>query len=207
MSDRSDRSIAAWLALFLFGIYLLTYSGQIHSGDGMSMFSVAESFVKRGEFNTDQLWTLFKSRNEIAADDESYAKYGYGTSLFAAPLYALALVLPGVGLVQTTVLTSAIAIALILNDDARTLFFLNENRATIRWYGLSRDPKQFDDATRALLTRLSRQYSRVWFVFDDANAQLPNPMRAWLDQSLRPIAQRDFDDGAHLILFATDMQK
>ena len=111
MSQSSDHRIALWLALILFGVYLLTYSGQIFSGDGMSMFSVTESFVKRGELNTDQLWTLFKSRGEIAADGESYAKYGFGTSLFIAPLCALALVLPGIGLVQTTILGSAIAIA------------------------------------------------------------------------------------------------
>ncbi len=112
MNAQPDRVTATWLALLLFGIYLLTYSGQIYSGDGMSMFSVTESFVKRGEFNTDQLWTLFKSRNEIAADGESYAKYGFGTSLFIAPLYALALVLPGIGLAQTTLLASAIAMAI-----------------------------------------------------------------------------------------------
>ncbi len=112
MSVRSDTAIAGWLALFLFGIYRLSFSGQIFSQDSLSMFSVTESFVKRGEFNTDQLWTLFKARDEIAPDGESYSKYGYGTSLFAAPLYALALALPDVGLVQTTLLTSAIVIAL-----------------------------------------------------------------------------------------------
>ena len=113
MTDRLDKTIAAWLALFLFGIYLLSFSGQLYSQDSMSMFSVTESFVKRGEFSTDQLWTLFKARNEIASDGESYSKYGYGMSLFIAPLYALALALPGdLGLVQTTLLTSAIVIAL-----------------------------------------------------------------------------------------------
>ncbi|MEW5719117.1 MAG: hypothetical protein AB1817_10850 [Chloroflexota bacterium] len=111
MRDRSERYGAAWLALLLLGIYLLTYSGQIYSGDGMSMFSVTESFVKRGEWNTDQLWTLFKSRGEIAADGESYAKYGCGTSLLIAPLYAFAQALPGLGLAQTTLLASAFAIA------------------------------------------------------------------------------------------------
>ncbi len=112
MLDRSDRTIAAWLGLFLFGIYLLSFSGRIYSQDGMSMFSVTESFVKRGEFNTDQVWTLFKARSEIASDGESYAKYGYGTSLFAVPFYALALALPDVGLTQTALLTSAVAIAI-----------------------------------------------------------------------------------------------
>ncbi|CAG0947635.1 hypothetical protein ANRL1_04362 [Anaerolineae bacterium] len=113
MNDQIDSRIAAWLALFLFGIYLLSFSGQLYSQDSLSMFAVTESFVKRGEFNTDQLWTLFKARDEIAPDGESYAKYGYGMSLFAAPLYALALHLPfDLGLTQTTLLTSSIVIAL-----------------------------------------------------------------------------------------------
>ncbi len=112
MINRSDRIIAAWIALLLFGVYLLSFSGQLYSQDSMSMFSVTESAVKRGELNTDQMWTLFKARNEIAGDGESYAKYGYGDSLFAAPLYALALALPALGLTQTTLLTSAIVIAL-----------------------------------------------------------------------------------------------
>lgn len=112
MNESTDTRIAFWLALFLFGVYLLSFSGVLYSQDSMSMFSVTESWVKRGEFNTDQLWTLFKARNEIAADGESYAKYGYGTSLFIAPLYALALHLPlDLGLTQTTLLTSAVAIA------------------------------------------------------------------------------------------------
>src|SRR5512136_1194908 len=112
MIDRTDRIAAAWIALLLAGIYLLSFSGQLYSQDSMSMFAVTESVVKRGELNTDQMWTLFKARNEIASDGESYAKYGYGISLFAVPLYALALAVPGLGLVQTALLTSTIVIAI-----------------------------------------------------------------------------------------------
>ena len=112
MTDRFDRIVAAWLTLLLFSIYLFSFSGLLYSQDSMSMFSVTASVVKRGDFDTDQMWTLFKARNEIASNGESYAKYGYGTSLFGLPLYALALVLPGLGLVQTTMLTSAVVIAI-----------------------------------------------------------------------------------------------
>ncbi len=113
MNDRADPTIAAWLALFLFGVYLLSFSGQFYSQDSMLMFSVTESFVKRGEFNADQMWTIYKARNELGPDGESYSKTGYGASLFAAPLYTLTRLLPGnVGLSQTTLLTSSIVIAL-----------------------------------------------------------------------------------------------
>jgi hypothetical protein len=68
---------------------------------------------------------------------------------------------------------------------------------------LSRDPAQWDDATRGLLERLSRQFNRVWFVYDDAITSLPDPTGDWLDQSLREISVRDFNDGVHAILYAT----
>ncbi len=112
MNERSDLTIAAWLALLLFGVYLLSFSGRLYSQDSMLMFSVTESFVKRGEFNTDQMWTIYKARDELGPDGAAYSKTGYGASLFGVPLYALALALPDLGLVQTTLLTSAIAIAL-----------------------------------------------------------------------------------------------
>lgn len=123
MNERSDGRTAAWLALLLYGIYLLSFSGRFYSQDSMLMFSVTESFVKRGEFNADQMWTIYKARNELGPDGESYSKTGYGTSLLAAPLYAVARVVPGIGLVQTTLLSSAIAIAL-----AGALVFLSARR-------------------------------------------------------------------------------
>jgi len=161
----TDRTIAAWLGLLLFGIYVLSFSGQIYSQDSMSMFAVTESFVKRGEFNTDQLWTLFKARDEIAHDGESYAKYGYGMSLFAVPLYALAFALD-LGLVQTTLLTSSLVIAL-----AGALVFLSARRlkfsrgvsvVTALLFGLATPAwvyaKQFWSEPYALFTLLAAFY-------------------------------------------------
>jgi hypothetical protein len=92
---------------------------------------------------------------------------------------------------------------MILDNDVFAPFFLNEDRARIRWYGLSRDPSQWDAATRTLLARLSRQYARVWFAYDDSSASLPDPARDWIAQSLRQIDQRDFSDGVHLALYTT----
>lgn len=108
----SDRALALVLALLLFGVYLLSFNGRITSSDGLSMFAVTESFVKRGELATDQMWTFFGTKSIAAPDGEVYSKYGYGTSLLAAPLYALALYVPFSGLMQVTLLTSALAVAL-----------------------------------------------------------------------------------------------
>lgn len=75
------------------------------------MFAVTESAVKRGDFSTDQVWTFFGTKSAAAPDGEVYSKYGYGISLLAAPLYAVALYVPFFGLMQLTVLSSAMAMA------------------------------------------------------------------------------------------------
>lgn len=112
MVAHSPARLTVRLALTLFAIYLLSFGGRIYSSDGWSMLAVTESFVKRGEFSTDQMWTLFQTKGLPGPDGEAFAKYGYGTSLLAVPLYTVARLLPQVGLAQTTVLTSAIALAL-----------------------------------------------------------------------------------------------
>lgn len=119
----SDRVIAACLALLLFGIYLLSFSGRIYSSDGIQMLAVTDSLVKRAQVNTDQMWRFFRVKGDLGIDGESYAKYGYGTSLLAAPLYAVALALPEVGLEQLALLASPIAIAL-----AAALLYLTTRR-------------------------------------------------------------------------------
>jgi hypothetical protein len=91
---------------------------------------------------------------------------------------------------------------MILNNDVQAPFLLNENRARIKWYGLSRDPTQWDDATISLLERLSGQYERIWLALDDSAGNLPDPTRAWLEQSRRKVEGYDFEGGVHLILFA-----
>lgn len=110
-NESIDRATALWVALVLFGVYLLSFSGRIISSDGLSMFAVTESFVKRGDVATDQMWTFFGTKSAPAPDGEVYSKYGYGTSLFAAPFYALALALPFLGLMQATLVSSALAMA------------------------------------------------------------------------------------------------
>lgn len=126
----STAAIALCLTFLFFSIYLLSYSGVLHSGDEMSMLSVTESLVKYGGFDTNQIiwerWIAGPTRitGEIAAgpftmgtdsgapnsqgafgrDGNLYSKKGIGTSLLAAPLYWIALKTPGIGLVQTTML-------------------------------------------------------------------------------------------------------
>ncbi len=122
----SARAPAFFLALLLFSVYLLSFNGRITSSDGLAMFAVTDSFVKRGEVSTNQMYTFFGTKSAPAPDGEVYSKYGYGISLFAAPLYILAWYVPFSGLMQVTLLASAVAVALtgaLLYLTARRLHF------------------------------------------------------------------------------------
>lgn len=110
-----DRYIAALLFLFALSVFLLSYSGLLHSDDEMSMVAVTESLVKRGNFAIDQIaWNQDQSGGigRYGTDGHLYSKYGWAQSLMASPLYILAMLVPLFGLVQTTMLFNAIITAL-----------------------------------------------------------------------------------------------
>ncbi|MCB0197242.1 MAG: hypothetical protein KDJ65_35170, partial [Anaerolineae bacterium] len=111
------RLLAVSLGLFLFALYLFTYRGGFHSVDEVSMFAVTESFVKFGRVNTDQIawtqWTTSQAEAQgfFGADGHVYSKKGLALSLAQAPLYALALYLPGLGMLQTVSILNALITA------------------------------------------------------------------------------------------------
>ncbi len=110
---RRRRNLGLALALFLFAVYLLVYRGGFHSVDEVSMFAVTESLVKFGRVNTDQIawtqWTTSQAEAQgfFGADGHVYSKKGLALSLAQAPLYGLALVTPGLGMLQTVSLLNA----------------------------------------------------------------------------------------------------
>lgn len=100
------RMVGLALGLFLVALYLFVYRGGFHSVDEVSMFAVTESLVKFGRFNTDQIawtqWTTSQAEAQgfFGRDGHVYSKKGLALSLAQAPLYGLALYLPGVGMLQ-----------------------------------------------------------------------------------------------------------
>jgi hypothetical protein len=98
----TDKALLAFLALFLFGLYMLLFDGTLHSTDGLSMFAVAENLIKHGHVDTRQLenWENVK----LGIDGQPYSKYALGPSLFMLPFIGLALALPQLGITQTTML-------------------------------------------------------------------------------------------------------
>ncbi len=108
----TDRTLAFALFLFLLSIYLLTYSGSFHSSDGQAMFSVAESMVRRGEYDINQIRWMGLQQGTFGTDGELYCRKGLASSLVALPLVWLGMVVPFWGVVQTAMLLNVIVTAL-----------------------------------------------------------------------------------------------
>lgn len=110
-------SPAAGVFWLLLAIYLLTASRTLQVGaDEMVVFGTVESLVKWGRLDVDQLASLPKGEvwdyGVYGPDGRQYGKYGLVHALAAAPLYALALAVPGVSIVQTVLLLNPIVTAL-----------------------------------------------------------------------------------------------
>lgn len=105
-----DVTVASFLALLLFGIYMLTFDGTMHSTDGLSMLAVAENTVKHGNLDTRQLENW--ENVYLGHDGLPYTNFAVGPTLFMIPLLMLALALPHVGIVQTVMLLMPLSSAL-----------------------------------------------------------------------------------------------
>ena len=116
-ASRTTHMIPLSLGLFLFALYLFSYRGGFHSVDEVSTFAVTESLVKFGQFNTDQIaWTQWvttqaEAQGFFGQDGHVYSKKGLAISLAQAPLYWLALMIPGLGMLQTVSLLNAVLTA------------------------------------------------------------------------------------------------
>lgn len=128
------------IGLFLLAIYLLAYRGGFHSVDEVSIFAVTESLVKFGHFNTDQIawtqWTTSQAEAQgfFGQDGHVYSKKGLALSLAQAPLYWLALYLPGLGMLQTVSLLNSFitaATGLLVFMFGRRLGFSNLTAAVV----------------------------------------------------------------------------
>jgi hypothetical protein len=108
----TDKQLAWALFLLFFTVYLLTYSGALHSSDGQAMFSVSESLVRRGVYDINQIRWMGLQQGTFGTDGNLYCRKGLGTSLAALPLAWLGLLLPAWGVVQTTMLLNVVITAL-----------------------------------------------------------------------------------------------
>lgn len=108
------------LALFilLFTVYFLSSSGGFHIVDEVSLFALTESLAKRGAFDTNAVaWMQWvNSPGEVLGafgpEGDVYSKKGPAPAFLAVPLYLLAWAIPGVGLIQATLLYNALVTAI-----------------------------------------------------------------------------------------------
>ncbi len=143
----SRRFLPLYVGLFLFAVYLLSYRGGFHSVDEVSTFAVTESLVKFGALDTDQIawtqWTTTQAEAQgfFGVGGHVYSKKGFAISLAQAPLYALALYTPGIGMLQTVSLLNALltaaTAALLVAITRRLGFSARAALAVALLYGLA----------------------------------------------------------------------
>jgi len=112
MNDNTpSRVFPLALFLFLFSIYLLTFSPQFHSSDGLAMFATAESLARRGEWDADQIRWMGLGQGIFGPDGHLYIRKGIGVSLLALPLVWMGMIVPIWGAATTTLVFNALVTA------------------------------------------------------------------------------------------------
>jgi hypothetical protein len=136
-----DRNIAFLIFGLLLACYLFTYTGVIDSSDGLAMFATAESIVRRGEVDSNQLLWMGLQQGSFGPDGELYSRKGLGMTLLAIPLVWLGRVWPALGLVQTALLLNplltAFSAALLYRTGRRLGWGQSTALAVALLYGLA----------------------------------------------------------------------
>lgn len=105
-------SLLAPLFFFLLAIYLLTYTPRINSSDGLAMFATAESLVRRGAVDIEQIRWMDLQQGTYGLDGLLYSRKGIGVPLALLPLVWLGLIVPWLGPVSVSLLFNALVTAL-----------------------------------------------------------------------------------------------
>ncbi|MEP7293787.1 MAG: hypothetical protein ABI835_18510, partial [Chloroflexota bacterium] len=112
LSRRRARLLVLLFTLFA-SVYLIVYSAGIDSGDSRRFLDAVSSFADYGDFFLDQSSAQFPPQS---FDDHLYyplqsADVEPLQVILAAPLYLLARVIPGIGLIHTLYLFNVIVVA------------------------------------------------------------------------------------------------
>jgi hypothetical protein len=109
---RAARAPYLALFLFLFAVYLLTYTPRINSSDGIAMFATAESLVRRGALDVEQIRWMGLQQGTFGLDGLLYSRKGVGLPLALLPFTWLGLTIPWFGTVSASLLFNAVVTAL-----------------------------------------------------------------------------------------------
>lgn len=134
------RQIEAAIFVLLMTLYLLTTAGGFHIVDEVSLFAVTESLGRRGAVDTNAIaWMQWvNSPGEVLGafgpEGDVYSKKGPAPAFLAVPIYLAARTVPGLGLVQATLLYNALVTtltALLLGRWTRALGYDARVGATV----------------------------------------------------------------------------
>lgn len=120
VSNNSDFKIALLIALVLYTVYLMTYSGILHSTDAFSALAVTENLVNGRALDTKlAIWQQYGVeyaagvQGVFTEEGELHSKRGLFHSLLPAPMFALGSIFDAaMGRVHLALLTTAIVTAL-----------------------------------------------------------------------------------------------
>ena len=106
------RRAAIGAAFFLYGAAIVVWSGMFHSSDGLAMYTVADSLVRYGRLDVEQIRWMGLQQATPGPDGLLYSRKGFGTTAAILPLVAAAFLLPGVGPVHAAFLYGPLLFAL-----------------------------------------------------------------------------------------------
>jgi hypothetical protein len=122
------------IGLFLFSIYLLSFSGRFHVMDELAVFTAGYNLARNGRADINQLiWTNHWTPNPPGVwgvDGNLYTKKPPGISFVSAPLIGLGGVIPGLSHVHVALLTNTLVTAITAGLLFVWLFDLGFSRAT-----------------------------------------------------------------------------
>ncbi|MCB0195902.1 MAG: hypothetical protein KDJ65_28385 [Anaerolineae bacterium] len=111
------KALAFWLALFLYSVYLLSFSGHFHVMDEWVGFAPANNLVQHGRPDMNQfIWTNHWQAippGFWGVDNHLYTKKAPGISIITAPLIWLAHLIPGLNVVHVSLLANMPVTALV----------------------------------------------------------------------------------------------
>ncbi|MDQ7029589.1 MAG: hypothetical protein Q9O62_07330 [Ardenticatenia bacterium] len=106
------RRAALGGALVLYGAAIAVWSGLFHSSDGLAVYTVADSLVRYGRLDVEQIRWMGLQQATPGPDGLLYSRKGFGTTAAILPLVAAAFSLPGVGPVHAALLYGPLLLAL-----------------------------------------------------------------------------------------------
>ncbi|MFQ5576967.1 MAG: hypothetical protein ACE5G8_08265 [Anaerolineae bacterium] len=105
-----------WLGVFLFAVFLLSFSGKLHVMDELALFAAGNNLAQHGRADINSLvWTTHWTPNPPGVwggGGNLYTKKAPGISVLAAPLIWLGHIAPGFNAVHMGLLTNSLISAL-----------------------------------------------------------------------------------------------